>query len=128
MAFCTPSFAETSYVIPHDKELAKEVNSARTFVTEMLKSIACENDLYGLGKLARFATADSYMNRFANPKLSMRNHRGGCLVINRVDGWKRNERNGLLFTATFVSESGGESVNTRFTLIKQDDGVWRAYF
>lgn len=116
------------YAMPSDALLMVDVNSARPMVNNMLQTIACERDPYNTSRLVRFATPDSYLNRFAHPKLGMRHHRAGCLDVLSVEGWQRAAKNAIRFSAKFVSPESGEGAMTNFLLYRQLDGRWLASF
>lgn len=119
-------------VYPKNQELKNKIDSAMPFISDMLTGIACLEKgrlAQNNGALRLYATADSYINRFAAPADGMRYHdRSTCLDVIRIDGWRNSAVNSLKFSATFRSESSGETGARIFTIIKQPNGNWLARF
>lgn len=115
--------------MPSELSLVADVNSAKPMVNSMLQVVACDRNTAGVVTgLSRFATPDSHINRFVNPKIGMQHHRNGCLNVSYVEGWKRVAKHAMTFTARFVSPESDESSMAHFILYKQSDGRWLAAF
>ena len=102
--------------------LANKMNEIMPLITDALSDAACGKNLQ------RYATADSYMNNYANVFMGMQYNKSACLTIVRTGAWNMKAKNAISFSAIFESPSSGESRSRDYLLIQQADGSWLFHF
>ncbi|MCX6060926.1 MAG: hypothetical protein NT103_01540 [Campylobacterales bacterium] len=111
------------------KTAKKNVMQAYENMQKGLSIIACTkkgNGDYSMSRLSRY-TIDGkvyYIGRFPQSGSEITKHTDGCLVIERINGYKDIDINAFSVNVTFTSAQTGESSQRRYQMVQENGGEW----
>lgn len=117
-----------------NKEAVANMQEAMPTINKTLSIIACAEKesvktyVSYQNRAMRYATSDSDKQMVFLPIFAMKNHRSGCLNIERIDSYKQIAKNAFSFNALYVSPQSEESKSIQYKMLKEPSGEWLFQF